>query len=66
MANVGKMTLYVTQTQNGQQIAVRTTGKRGSVLLNTISENLSYTSQSPSPDANTFWLDVLNKVIATI
>jgi hypothetical protein len=66
MSNIGKMTIFVTQTVTGQQIKVRTTGKRGAVLLNTVSEDLTFTSQSPSSTAPIFWADVLTKVQAAL
>lgn len=58
---MAKMTLYVSQTATGQTVSIRTTGKRGTVLLNTISTEVTTASQSPSPDASTFWKDVIAK-----
>lgn len=61
MATMAKMTLFVSQTATGQTISIRTTGKRGQVALNTVSAEVVTPSQSPSPDAPTFWKDVLIK-----
>lgn len=64
VSKIAKMTLYVTQTKNTQTISVRTVGKRGTVTLNTLNPDIQTPSQSPSPDALTFWKDVLAKVTA--
>lgn len=66
MGDIGKITLSVSQTRTGQTIKIRTTGRRGSVLLNTISENVNYPSQSPSSDAVAFWTDVLAKASSAL
>lgn len=65
MAKIGEITLSVFQSRTGQQIKVRTTGKRGQLLLNTISEVANYPGQSPSDTAANFWHDVLTKGGAT-
>lgn len=65
MARTAKITIFVDQTVTGQIIRVRTTGKRGAVLLNTISTDTSYTSQSPASTAADFYHDVLTKASAT-
>jgi hypothetical protein len=66
VSSIGKITIMVEQTATAQVIAVRTTGKKGSVLLNTISNNAGYASHSPSPDAHTFWTDVLTKALTQV
>lgn len=66
MSAIGKITLTVTQTRTGQTTAIRTTGRRGNVLLNTVSMNAVNAHQSPSPDAVTFWTDVLTQAIAAL
>lgn len=58
---VGKITITVGQTTHGEHIAIRTTGKRGQVLLNTLKLDSDFNSQSPSPDAHTFWEAVLTR-----
>lgn len=63
MADVGKITLTVSQTRTGQVTKIRTTGRRGNTLLNTISVNVTNTHQSPSSDAAAFWSDVLTQAI---
>lgn len=66
MSRIGKITITVTQTATGQTVQVATTGKKGPVLLNTINNKVAYVSQSPSPDAHTFWTDVLNKALTQL
>lgn len=66
MSKVGKITIFVDQTRHQQNISVRTTGQRGAVPLNTISLEIPTASQSPSPDANTFWHAILSLVLADI
>jgi hypothetical protein len=66
MAKIGKITVYVSQARNTQTISVRTTGARGTVALNTVVADVTAPSQSPSPDAPTFWEDVLNRAILAI
>lgn len=58
---MAKITIFVNQTATGQQMAIRTVGRKGQVLLNTVNVELDTVSQSPSPDAATFWHDVLIK-----
>ena len=66
MSAIGKITLTVSQTRTGQTTAIRTTGKRGTVLLNTISENAVNAHQSPATNATAFWVDVLTQAIAAL
>lgn len=61
MSSVGKITIMVDQTRMGEVIKVRTTGKRGTVLLNTVSNDTGYGSQTASPDAPTFWHGILTR-----
>jgi len=61
MAKIGKITIYVNTTMNGQSISVRTVGKRGKTQLNTISTDTAYITQSPFDTAANFWHDVLTK-----
>lgn len=61
MARIGKMTIYVDTTQNGQKISVRSVGARGTTLLNTINTTTAYNNQSPFDTAPNFWHDVLTK-----
>lgn len=61
MARIGKITIYVDTTQNGQLVAIRTVGKRGQTLLNTVTNNTAYITQSPFDTAANFWHDVLTK-----
>lgn len=65
MARIGKLTVFVEQGMTGQVIRVRTTGKRGTILLNTVSTDTTYPSQSPSDTAPNFWHDALTKASAT-
>lgn len=66
MSKIGKLTVYVDQTRHGQNISVRTVGSRGAVALNTISLEIPTNSQSPSPDAETFWHAILSLVLPEI
>jgi hypothetical protein len=66
MAKIGKITITVTQSRNQQSLHIATTGSRGAVPLNTVTADVTATSQSPSPDAPTFWEDVLTRAIAAI
>lgn len=61
MSEIGKITIRVSTTQNSQTLQIRTTGKRGTTLLNTISVNSTTASQSPFDTAENFWHDVLTK-----
>lgn len=61
MSNIGKITITVSTTQNSQTLAIRTIGKRGPTLLNTINLNSTTASQSPFDTAANFWHDVLVK-----
>lgn len=63
MSAVGKITLTVEQTRTGQVTRIRTTGRRGNTLLNTISVNVTNAHQSPASDAVAFWTDVLTQAI---
>lgn len=65
MARIAKITIMVEQARIGQTLRVRTTGKRGTVLLNTITTDTNYPSQSPSDTAADFYHDVLAKASAT-
>ena len=65
MARVAKITIFVEQSMTGQILRVRTTGQRGTVLLNTISTDTEYPSQSPADTAANFYHDVLTKASAT-
>jgi hypothetical protein len=66
MSKIGNMTVRVQQSRSGQTVDVSTTGKRGSVPLNTITLHLVEPSQSPSVTASAFWTDVLTKVLAAL
>lgn len=66
MARVGKITIYVDQTMNNQVLSVRTTGKSGSVPLNTVSLNQGYAYRTSAPDAKTFWESILTLAQAAI
>lgn len=61
MARIGKMTIYVDTTTNGQVVRLRTTGQRGTTLLNTVNNDTGYNDQSPFSTASVFWHDVLTK-----
>jgi len=65
MAQIGKITIYVSTTMNGQSIKVRTTGGRGQTSLNTVVTDTQYNTQSPFDTAANFWHDVLTKAAAT-
>lgn len=65
MARVGKITIFVEQGRIGQTLRVRTIGKRGTILLNTVTTDTNYPAQSPSDTASDFWHDVLTKASAT-
>ena len=65
MAQIAKITIYVSTTMNGQHIKVRTTGARGATPLNTISTDTDYGTQSPFDTAADFYHDVLTKASAT-
>lgn len=65
MARIAKMTIMVDMTMNTQTVHVRTTGKRGTTLLNTISTDAVESTQSPFDTAPNFWHDVLTKAAAT-
>jgi hypothetical protein len=64
MARTGKITIYVNQGMHTQSLSIRTTGKSGSVALNTISVDIPYTYRTSAPDALTFWTAILNLAIA--
>jgi hypothetical protein len=66
MAKIGKITIYVSQSRHGQEVSIRTTGARGQVPLNTITDDVQYNAQSPSDTAVHFWQDVLTKALAAI
>lgn len=66
MAQIGKITIYVKQAATTETISVRTVGKKGQVLLNTVSTDAGYASHSPSPDAATFWTAVLNRALTQL
>lgn len=66
MAKIGKITIYVSTSMNGQVVSVRTTGKRGATSLNTITSDVAYVTQSPFDTAHDFWTDVLNKALTQI
>jgi len=66
VSRIGKITIFVSKTANQQQISVRTTGQRGATLLNTISSDVKYNSQSPFDTAHNFWTDVLTKALTQI
>lgn len=59
MARVGKLTIYVDQGMNSQTLSVRTTGKVGSISLNTVSTDQSYPYKTSSATAKDFWLGVI-------
>lgn len=65
MARIGKITVFVEQGRIGQTLRVRTTGKRGTIILNTVTTDTNYPAQSPSDTAPDFWHDVLTKASAT-
>jgi len=66
VSRIAKMTIFVDQTRHQQNISVRTVGARGQVALNTISLEIPSISQSPSPDAATFWHAILSLVLPDI
>lgn len=66
MSKIGKITIQVSQSRNGQTLDVSTTGRRGNVLLNTVSEHLVQSSQSPSATADQFWIDVMTRIITSL
>jgi hypothetical protein len=63
---IAKITIFVDQSRTTETLSVRTTGSKGTVALNTISNDMTYASHSPSPDAVTFWTAVLTRALSQI
>lgn len=66
MSDAGKITVRVSHSRNQETITVGTTGKVGTVPVNTISSKTTYSSRSTATDASAYWIAVLQRVIAEL
>ena len=66
MSNAGKITITVTGSRNQETIQISTTGRVGSVPVNTISNKVTYPSRSSAADPVTYWTAVLNRAISQL
>lgn len=66
MAKIGKITIYVTEQRHGHVVTVRTTGKKGTLLLNTVNLQETYQYVNPGTTADAYWKATLNEVAALL
>jgi len=66
VSKIGKITIFVDQTRNAESLSIRTTGVVGTVSLSMSPVDQQFVSRSPSPDAATFWKDILTKAATLI
>lgn len=66
MAKVGKMTISVDGGTNTQRVVVSTTGRKGSVALNTTSKVLDQSFATGAANSDGFWLAILELVVAAL
>jgi len=66
MAKIGKITCYVEESRNGHIVRVRTTGSKGSLLLNTVNLDETYTYVNPGTTANAYWKAIMDQVSALL
>lgn len=65
-SNPMKLTIYVTNTANGQQMKIRGVGGRGSISANLVNNDAAFQSQSPFDTVNHWATDVLNKALTMV
>lgn len=61
-----KLTIYVTNTANGQQMKIRGVGGRGQISINNINSDATFSSQSPFDTVNHWATDVLTKALTMV
>jgi hypothetical protein len=61
MARIGKLTLYVEEQRYGHIIRVRTTGKKGTMVLGGVTFDQQYNYVNPTVTAAGFWLAHVNE-----
>lgn len=66
MARIGKMIVSVDGGTNTQRITVSTTGRKGSVALNTTSRTLDQSFATGAANSDAFWLAILELVVAAL
>lgn len=62
MARIGKLTMYVDESRHGHILHVRTTGRKGSLSLNTVSFDEVYAFVNPAATAMSYWLASANEL----
>lgn len=65
-SNPMKLTIYVTNTANGQQMSIRGTGGRGMISIYNVKADATFQSQSPFDTVNHWAVDVLNKALTMV
>ena len=66
MAKIGKITIYVEESRSGHVLHVRTTGRKGTLSLNTVSLDPTYDYVNPGTTAPLYWKATLNEVVALL
>lgn len=66
MSDAGKITIRVAHSRNQETITVSTTGRVGSVPVNTISSKVTYSSRTAAPDAATYWDGILTRAMTQL
>lgn len=56
MARIGKLTIFVEEQRYGHIIRVRTTGKKGTLVLGTVTFDQQYNYVNMAANAPAYWL----------
>jgi len=66
MSAAGKISITVSHSRNQETITVNTTGRVGSVPVNTILSKVTYPSRSTAATPHDYWTAVLNRALTQL